>query len=282
MYTAANDIAAVVADLSVQVTDGDVADARGATAPLDRAGRWQRNALAIAAAIVGLAGGLVVVQALARHLAGRPKDPDVLAAIGVTPRERSVAGVLSVIPAIIGGIAGGVVVAVGVSPLLPLGVIRRADPDIGVHADAGTLVLGSLAALVIMIGAASLAATHWATPSPAGTMKRTPSIATRLAADVGLRPVPATGAQFALAPDRDEPVCPWCRRCSSSPAPSPSWPVPLWFGGAWTDWWLAVIASGRDMTCVSALDRPAIGRRVPAGWPPIPVYETSPSADRGR
>jgi ABC-type lipoprotein release transport system permease subunit len=197
-----DDIAAVVADLSVQVTDGDVADARGATAPLDRAGRWQRNALAVAAAIVGLAGALILVQALARHLGGRPKDPDVLAAIGVTPRERSVAGVLSVIPGIIGGIAGGVAVAVGVSPLLPLGVVRRADPDIGVHADAGTLALASLAALVIMIGAASLCARRWATPSTAGTVKRTPSIAARLASDVGLRPVPATGAQFALAPDQ--------------------------------------------------------------------------------
>jgi hypothetical protein len=196
------DLDAVVADLSVRVTDGDVVGTGATMAPVDRAGQWQRNALAIAAAIVSLASVLVVIQALSRHLAGRPGDPHVLAAVGLTVRERSAAGVMSVMPAIAGGIAGGVVLAVAVSPLLPLGVIRRADPDIGFHADTVAVVLGGVAALAALTAAASVAAVRWATRHRSSVVGPTPSIAGRLAAAVGRRPVPATGIQFALAPSR--------------------------------------------------------------------------------
>ena len=137
------DVRAVVDTLSVRVSDGDVVDARGATSPLDRAGRWQRTALAIAAAIVGVAGLLAVVQALARHLAGQPADAPVLAAMGLPPCGVTAAGVLAAGPAVVVGIAGGVILAVALSPLLPLGVVRRADPDVGLHADVTALALGS-------------------------------------------------------------------------------------------------------------------------------------------
>ena len=137
-----NDVDALVAELSVRVTDGDVASAWVTIDSLERAGRWQRDALVIAAAIVGLAGGLVVAQALSRHLAGRPKKGG-LAAVGVGGRERSAAGLMSILPAVIGGIAGGVALTVALSPLLPLGVIRRADPDVELHADTGVVVLAA-------------------------------------------------------------------------------------------------------------------------------------------
>src|SRR5262249_44471670 len=132
------DVGALVAELSTVVSDGDVVDARAATAPLERAARWQRNALAIAAAILALAGLLAAPQPVARPLNGRPAPP-VLAAIGLTPRAVAAAGVESAGPAIVAGIVGGIALAVALSPLLPLGVLRRADRDIGFHADAVTL-----------------------------------------------------------------------------------------------------------------------------------------------
>ena len=195
-----DDVGAVVGDLSVLVTDGDVADARAATSPLDRAGRWQHNALAIAAAIVGLAGALVVAQALARHLAGRPDDPRVLAAMGIRPREVAAAGVLCALPGIVVGVVGGVALAVALSPLLPLGVVRRADPDVGVHAELFTLVPGIVAASLITVSVTALLAARWATASRSAAVKRSPLLTSRLAAEVGLRPVPAAAAQFALSP----------------------------------------------------------------------------------
>jgi ABC-type lipoprotein release transport system permease subunit len=193
-----HDVNAVIAQLSVLVSDGDVANARAATSPLDRAGRWQRNALAIAAIVVALAGMLVVTQALARHLSGRPDDPRVLTAMGLTPVATSAAGIMATMPAIVGGTAGGVAVTVALSPLLPLGVIRRADRAVGVHVDAAVLVLATVAALVIMLSVTWLAASRWARPCGATTTKPTLSIATRVAVRSGLRPVPATGAQFAV------------------------------------------------------------------------------------
>jgi len=195
------DVAPLVAELSVQVTDGDAADTRIASGPLARAGRWQRNALAIAAGIVTLAGLLVVTQGVARHLGGRPHDAGALTAMGLGPRQATAAGVLATLPAVAGGAVGGVALAVLLSPLLPRGVVRRADPDIGVRVDTTVLCLGVLVALLVTAGVTWLVARRWA-GSRRRSALRTPSMTMRVATDAGLRPVPATGAHFATATGR--------------------------------------------------------------------------------
>ena len=45
-------------------------------------------------------------------------------------------------PALAAGVVGGRVLAIGLSPLLPLGMPRRADPAVGFHAEPIVLVLG--------------------------------------------------------------------------------------------------------------------------------------------
>ena len=90
------DTAAVVADLSVRIDDGNVTDNLAAFEVVERATGLQRNALYVAAALAGVAGFLVVAQALARHLGARGEDPPVLAAVGLTQRERWSAAVFSV------------------------------------------------------------------------------------------------------------------------------------------------------------------------------------------
>jgi FtsX-like permease family len=194
------DTAAVVADVSVRIEDGDVTDNLAAFEVAKRATRLQRNALYVAAAVAGVAGLLVVAQALARHLGARGDDPTVLAALGLTRRERWSAAILSVAPGVAGGLVGGVVLAVAASPLLPLGIGRRADPDVGVHVDTLALALGCLGGLVLLVGAAALVAARWVKTSGVAPLTHRPSVATRLASGLDLRPVPATGSRFALEP----------------------------------------------------------------------------------
>ncbi len=143
-----SDVGAVVSDLST-IVDGDVRGASDLLSTAERAAGLQRRGLLLAGGVVAAAGMLVIAQAVARHLAVRSEDSDVLASIGLTRGERWMAATLSVAPALAAGIVIGAALAVGLSPLLPLGLPRRADPDVGLHADWVVLALGLAAAVVL-------------------------------------------------------------------------------------------------------------------------------------
>ncbi len=192
------DTASVVTDLSVRVEKGDVASSRSTLDVVQRAGRLQRNALLAAGIAVGAAGVLVVALALARHLAARSDDPPILAALGVSPRGARGAALLVGGPALAGGLLGGIGLAVATSPLLPLGLVRRADPAVGLQVDATVLGVLAAGALVALVSILLLVANRWATPARASTTANRPALATRVAAGLDLRPVPATGVRFAL------------------------------------------------------------------------------------
>ena len=144
------DVGAVVSDLST-IVDGDVRGAADLLSTAERAASLQRRGLLLAGGVVAAAGILVIAQAVARHLAVRSEDSDVLASIGLTRGERWKAATLSVAPALAAGAVIGVALAVGLSPLLPLGLPRRADPGVGVHAD-WIVIAPGLAAAVVLIG----------------------------------------------------------------------------------------------------------------------------------
>ena len=101
---------------------------------------------------------LVVAQAVARHLAVRSGDSDVLSSIGLTRGERWIAATLSVAPALAAGIVIGATLAVGLSPLFPLGLPRRADPDVGLHADSGRSSPSVSLLSSVFVGAATASA----------------------------------------------------------------------------------------------------------------------------
>jgi hypothetical protein len=192
------DTASLVDELSVRVEKGDVVSTWSTLDVLQRAGHLQRNALLAAAAAVAVAGVLVVALALARHLAARSDDPLVLAALGLSPSRRRRAALLAIGPALVGGLAGGVALAVAGSPLLPLGLVRRTDPHVGFQADVVVLGVGAAVAVTAVAAVALVVALRWATPAPPSDSTNRPALATRLAARLGLRPVPATGVRLAL------------------------------------------------------------------------------------
>ena len=191
-----DDVTAVVSDLST-VVEGDVRPVADLLSTAERAADLQRRGLLVAGGVVAAVGLLVMSQGIARHLAGRSADKEVLEAIGLTRGERRVAAGSCLAPGLLAGMVGGLVLAIGLSPLLPLGMPRRADPAVGFHADLLILVIGFGAALLMTGAATATAIWRWLRPPPRQVSAR-PALATRLATALRLRPVPMTGSRLAI------------------------------------------------------------------------------------
>ncbi len=197
-----DDAADVVADLSPLIANGDVEVTSALLAGGQRAAGLQRNGLLIAAAIVAAAGLLAISQAAGRHLAQRREDSNGLAAIGLTSGGRMWAGLLALAPGLAAGVFAGLAVAVLASTVLPLGLARRADPVHGLRADWQVLGIGFAAVLVVVCAVAAVVVRHWVRHDSSGDgSTRTTTIA-RVAAALGLRPVPSVGSHLALSSGR--------------------------------------------------------------------------------
>ena len=188
----------LTADLSTQVGSlGNVSDQEVDTETVQRAAALQRDALYLLAAVAAAAGAVVVAQAVARHLQRRPSDAPALEALGLDRRRRTSAGVMSVLPAVLGGTVAGVVLAVATSGAFPLGGTRLVEPHAGIHVDLPLLALSAALALIATASVATVAARRWARTHRSATPTGRSAAAT-LIEKLRLRPAAATGARFAL------------------------------------------------------------------------------------
>jgi hypothetical protein len=159
------------------------------------------TALVLCALAAGLAGCVAVGQALTRHLSADATTERALAAMGMSEGERALSRLATAIPVAIGGAALAVVVAILASPLMPVGVARRAEPDPGVDVDPLVLGLGSLGVLVTIGVLALLASivagrrTRLAADRPSARADRS-----LLSRRTGLSPVASVGTSMALEP----------------------------------------------------------------------------------
>ena len=176
------------------------------TEKVERAIRPQALALGGFAAFAGLAGFLVLGQALARQLVLDATEVPILRTLGLT---RSQLALLSVLRA--GAIATvGAVVTVGVaialSPLAPIGAARRAEVSPGVEVNGMWLATGGLLVVLLFVVRAVRPALRLAgTPAglrPASDLgaRPRPSALARLAGQANLPPAAATGIRMALEP----------------------------------------------------------------------------------
>lgn len=128
---------------------------------------------ALIAAFVGL---VAIFQAVVRHAAGSRNDLEVLVALGVPRSGRAVALGLAIAPALVAGVTGAFLAAVAWSPLMPIGLARRAEPDRGLSFDGLVLISGTLTILLIVVAMAASAAwrvaRHRPSPSAAASAKR--------------------------------------------------------------------------------------------------------------
>jgi hypothetical protein len=151
------------------------------------------------AAVAALAGLLAIGQAFARQTRAVSETYPTLSALGVGSRGLFMLNLLRSVLVALAGAAGGVVLALALSPLTPVGEARIADPSSGLYAD--PLVLG-LGAVAVVVGC--LVASLWPALRSArlrapreSTSRPSSAVVNRLAA-AGAPPSAVVGVRRAL------------------------------------------------------------------------------------
>ena len=155
----AADMPALQRDMNALVAPGaPVLDLHAVSRRVDTTLSVERTALLLLALVVAIAGGLLVAQALVRSAGTIGDDALVLRAFGMTRAQ--LVGATVAVHVVTAGVAAavGVVGAVVGSQWLPVGLGRRIDPDVGVHADLTVLLPGMLLiAALVLVGAGLVA-----------------------------------------------------------------------------------------------------------------------------
>jgi putative ABC transport system permease protein len=163
--------------------------------------RVEAGVLWLVAAVIAGATVVVALQFLRREAADAGADLGVLRALGMSRSTIATTGALHGWVVGVMGALGAVAVSVAMSTLLPRGVARTADPDVGFHADFVVIGIGValIVAVATAVGAGSAAwvtRPHRTTPSPNARLERFVS---------GLPTSAATGVRSALIPTASGP-----------------------------------------------------------------------------
>ncbi len=168
-------------------------------------------ALWIFAGVAALAGAVAIGIVLTRDVARASVDQSTLRGLGVTRGQRGVASSARALVVAGGGALLAGAGAVAASPLLPLGVARRADPDVGLHADWLVLAIGvTLISVVVLVVAfvAAWRATRVLSPDRIMRSRRRTSPVVEAAARLGMPPPATNGLRMALEAGRGESAIP--------------------------------------------------------------------------
>jgi hypothetical protein len=157
--------------------------------------------LVVFAVIAALAGLAVLAVVLRRFIDATAGDLPALRALGASRSQRVAALALPVVIIAAVGAALAVVGAVAGSPLMPLGLARRAEPDLGLDVDGAVLGVGLVAVAALVLGVGVLAAFRVVHAESRGAAaSRSSPFVTRAAA--GLAAPLAVGVTMALEPGR--------------------------------------------------------------------------------
>ena len=145
-----------------QATGGQlfVSDESAQDAAVERSIRPQAVALAAFALVLAITSLLVLGLAAVRQLLAGSADGRVLAALGLTRRQLLAASLLEVTVALAAGAILAWVVAIAVSPMMPIGPARLAELHPGVSVDVPVFAAGFAAIVVLLVGRVSWAAWH--------------------------------------------------------------------------------------------------------------------------
>lgn len=158
--------------------------------------RFQSGCLAGLAAIVLLAGGVVIGTAVSRQVAATRPDLDVLIALGAAPRRVPLLGAAGPSVAGAAGTLLGAGLSVGTSRWLPYGAAARLEPSPGIMVDWLILVAGVLGLSSLIAGWAVLAGLRRTARLPAIRASRTATAVARTDLPVGV----LVGSRHALDP----------------------------------------------------------------------------------
>ena len=172
-------------------------------AKAQRAVKPEAIALGVFGGIAGLVALIVVSQVIARQLRFGAEERSTMRALGADPAEGVIDGLPGLLMAIVVGSLVAVGVAVALSPIAPIGVIRPYYPSLGVAWDWTVLGVGFVV-LTVSLGAIATAMAYRQAPQRLEKRRartdRTQSGSAGVAARWGL-PAPAVeGVRFALDP----------------------------------------------------------------------------------
>ena len=159
-------------------------------------------ALGAFGAIAALVCLVLGIQAISRQLRWGEEDRQVMRALGAGPAVTIGDGLVGVLPAVVLGSLLAVGVAVGLSPLAPLGPVRSVYPDPGFAFDWTVLGVG-LAVLVGALGSAAVALSYRGAPhrvATIGPVTTRGSSVVRGAESAGIPVSGVVGVRFALEP----------------------------------------------------------------------------------
>jgi hypothetical protein len=161
--------------------------------------------------MAALAGAVAIGITMSRDISLTSVDQETLRQLGCTRRQRVMVAGSSALLISSGGALLAIPLAIALSPLFPLGVARRADPDVGFHADWTVLVLGVVAMAAMLLTIALIAAYRATGRSSVGISvagyPRKARIAER-AAVAGLAPPITNGLRMALESGRGRTAVP--------------------------------------------------------------------------
>ena len=195
-------------------------------AKTERAIEPESIALGVFGLIAALAALLIAAQLIGRHLRAGSDELEALRALGAGTLMTSADGLIGVFLSItVGAVLAGVI-AVALSPLAPIGAVRRVYPSRGVAFDWTVLGFGMLT-LVVVLGAVAVALAY--RQAPHRVAERSRFAAARRSGGAprrrGLGPARRRGRGCALRPrTRSRPrIRCRCDRRSSAPRSQWSW-----------------------------------------------------------
>jgi len=154
----------------------------------------------IFALVAALSTMLIVAQALVRMVRTDAAEAPELSALGATRTQRSTVAAARAGIAVLAGSVVAALVSVLASPLFPLGLVHRVEPDPGLRVDLAVLVLGGLA-IAVLFGAIIVVAARRATRVVRATSETGPQRPSRLATTLARANAPVSlvhGARLAF------------------------------------------------------------------------------------
>jgi MacB-like periplasmic core domain/FtsX-like permease family len=174
-------------------------------AKTERAIKPESIALGVFGLIAALAALLIASQVIGRELRVGADDLDIMRALGAGPTMTAGDGLIGVASAVLIGALVAAGVAVGLSPLFPIGPVRPVYPSRGIAIDWTVLGVGVVVLIVVL---SALAVAFAYRDAPHRVARRSKLVAprssrvARAAAASGLPASAVTGVRFALEPGR--------------------------------------------------------------------------------
>ena len=177
-------------------------------------------AMIVLAAVTAIAGAAAIGFVATREVTLASREQPTLRALGLTRVQRVLAASAPAVVATAIGVVLAIVGAVVVSPLFPFGTARRAEPDIGVHADWLVIGLGTAGSVLVVATLVVLAASRAASvvtsvPTRSSHRARGSRIADAVST-AGLSPALSNGLRMAFVSGRGRTASPMRSACTAA------------------------------------------------------------------